>query len=112
MQATRGFPSQTIQDFANPRASARAAAKVTGFERGDAGVIARVVAHGAPHPDTVTDTELIHRFGPEEKELTPATLRRYGCGWPCTVSARDGCGTPATTATSCAPGSVHNEPEP
>jgi hypothetical protein len=39
-------------------------------------VIARLVAHGAPHPDTVTDTELLNRFGPQHKELTAAWTRR------------------------------------
>jgi hypothetical protein len=56
--------------------SARAMAKVTGAERGAAGVIARLVAHGAPHPDTVTDTEMISRFDPDSADLTPALTRR------------------------------------
>lgn len=56
--------------------SARAMAKVTGGERGAAGVIARLVAHGAPHPDTVPATELLRRSGPQTSDLTPALIRR------------------------------------
>jgi hypothetical protein len=57
--------------------SARAMAKVTGSERGAAGVIARLVDHGAPHPDSVSDTELIRRFGPPATEFTAALARRW-----------------------------------
>jgi hypothetical protein len=56
--------------------SARAMAKVTGLERGAEGVIARLVAHGAPHPDRVTEHELISQFGPQRTDLGPALMRR------------------------------------
>lgn len=65
-----------MQEFTNPRALARAMAKVTGLERGAAGVIARLVAHGAPHPDTVTEAELVARFGRPAPDFTPAVMRR------------------------------------